>query len=238
MPRAGQGKVDAMLTIGEFSKATGLTVKALRLYHEEGLLVPSFVDPQTGYRHYDDRQVEAARVIAYLRALEFPLAEIKELLRHQEDDEGLLDAVERHKAAIEQKLRRLRKVARSLEQFISQERQAKAMSQGTYEVQEKVLDPVLIGGVRMKGRYSDCGKGFKQIGRAMGRYICGKPFLLLTTRSTRRRTPTSRRAFRSARRRPSTACRSGSSPAAGACHCCTRVRTSNWVTRTRRSSST
>jgi DNA-binding transcriptional MerR regulator len=36
-----------MFTIGEFSKLSGLTVKTLRFYHEEGLLVPAFVDPDT-----------------------------------------------------------------------------------------------------------------------------------------------------------------------------------------------
>ena len=39
-----------MFSIGEFSKITGLTVKTLRYYHEEGVLVPSHVDGQTGYR--------------------------------------------------------------------------------------------------------------------------------------------------------------------------------------------
>ena len=41
--------------IGEFSKLSGLTVKTLRFYHEEGLLVPAFVDPDTGYRYYDEQ---------------------------------------------------------------------------------------------------------------------------------------------------------------------------------------
>ena len=167
-----------MLTIGEFSRVTGLTVKALRFYHEQGLLVPSYVDRQTGYRHYDDAQVEAARVIAYLRGLEFSVADIRDILRHGGDDDALLDAVERHRSSIENKVRHLRKVARSLDQFLSEERQARAMSQGTYEVQEKALDPTLVAGIRMKGRYSDCGKGFARLGRAMGRYICGKPLLL------------------------------------------------------------
>jgi hypothetical protein len=33
-----------VFTIGEFSRITGLTVKALRFYHVEGLLLPSRVD--------------------------------------------------------------------------------------------------------------------------------------------------------------------------------------------------
>lgn len=167
-----------MYTIGEFSKVTGLTVKALRFYHEEGLLVPAFVDSRSGYRHYDAAQVETARAIAYLRGLEFPVAEIKELLRHGEGDEPLLDAIERHKAAIEQKVRKLRKVARSLEQFIADERQARAIAEQSNGVQEKVVDAVLIGGIRMKGRYSDCGRAFAKLGRSLGRFIGGKPFLL------------------------------------------------------------
>ena len=39
-----------MLRIGEFSKLSMLTVKALRYYEKEGLLVPSSVDERTGYR--------------------------------------------------------------------------------------------------------------------------------------------------------------------------------------------
>lgn len=39
-----------MLTMGEFSAATRLTVKALRLYHDEGILVPERIDPMSGYR--------------------------------------------------------------------------------------------------------------------------------------------------------------------------------------------
>src|SRR5438552_17879951 len=43
-------EVIGMLSIGEFSKASGLTIKTLRFYHDQGLLVPAVVDPQSGYR--------------------------------------------------------------------------------------------------------------------------------------------------------------------------------------------
>jgi hypothetical protein len=50
LPCRGPSKGEAcMFTIGEFSKVAGLTVKTLRFYHEEGLLLPSFVDPRSGY---------------------------------------------------------------------------------------------------------------------------------------------------------------------------------------------
>ena len=43
-----------MLTIGEFSAASRLTIKALRMYHDEGILVPEKIDPVSGYRYYGD----------------------------------------------------------------------------------------------------------------------------------------------------------------------------------------
>jgi hypothetical protein len=55
-----------MFTIGEFSKITGLSVKTLRFYHEEGLLVPTAIDDQSGYRYYDGSLAEIARTIAFL----------------------------------------------------------------------------------------------------------------------------------------------------------------------------
>lgn len=55
-----------MLKIGEFSKLSHLTVKTLRFYEKEGLLVPAAVDAWTGYRSYETSQLEtAARIRAY-----------------------------------------------------------------------------------------------------------------------------------------------------------------------------
>jgi DNA-binding transcriptional MerR regulator len=73
-------------TIGEFSRLTGLSEKALRLYDARGLLTPAEVDPATGYRRYDPDQVEAGRMIALLRAIDMPLAEIAGVIAHPPAD--------------------------------------------------------------------------------------------------------------------------------------------------------
>lgn len=52
------------------------------------------------------------------------------------------------------------------------------MAETSFEIRERVLDPVLVAGIRMSGFYSDCGKGFKQLGRKVGRHIVGKPMCL------------------------------------------------------------
>ncbi|WP_176605556.1 MerR family transcriptional regulator [Embleya hyalina] len=65
------------LGIGDFARATGLTVKALRWYDEQGVLVPADVDPGTRYRRYAVGQLEQAGVVRALRAAGVPLAEVR-----------------------------------------------------------------------------------------------------------------------------------------------------------------
>jgi DNA-binding transcriptional MerR regulator/ribosomal protein S18 acetylase RimI-like enzyme len=64
----------------EFSAATGLSVKALRLYDERGLLAPARVDRTTGYRRYAEDQIATAGRIALLRRAGIGLADIARFL--------------------------------------------------------------------------------------------------------------------------------------------------------------
>src|SRR6202012_1922782 len=57
-----------------------LSLKALRLYDERGVLVPSRVDQASGYRHYDTAQLDQARLIVLMRELQLPLKTVKQLL--------------------------------------------------------------------------------------------------------------------------------------------------------------
>ncbi|MET8580634.1 MerR family transcriptional regulator [Streptomyces collinus] len=66
-----------LLTIGAFARASRLSPKALRLYDELDLLRPARVDPFSGYRYYAVEQLERARLVAWLRRLGMPLAEIR-----------------------------------------------------------------------------------------------------------------------------------------------------------------
>lgn len=69
-----------LISIGEFARRTRLSRKALRLYDRLGLLRPARVDPDSGYRWYAASQLEPARLIAGLRELGLPLAEIGPIL--------------------------------------------------------------------------------------------------------------------------------------------------------------
>src|SRR5262245_48629771 len=68
------------LTIGDFSRMTHLSVKALRHYHDMGLLEPAEIDSASGYRFYEPSQVPIAQVIRRFRDLGMPLDEIREVL--------------------------------------------------------------------------------------------------------------------------------------------------------------
>ncbi|HEY3873828.1 MAG TPA: helix-turn-helix domain-containing protein [Actinocrinis sp.] len=68
------------MNIGEFSRLSRLSLKALRLYGQLGLLEPERIDPDSGYRWYAAEQLERAGLVARLRRIGLPLAEIKALL--------------------------------------------------------------------------------------------------------------------------------------------------------------
>jgi DNA-binding transcriptional MerR regulator len=88
-----------LLSIGDFSRMTFLSVKTLHHYHEVGLLPPAAIDPDTGYRRYDVSQVPMAQVIRRLRELGMPLDDVR----------GVIEApdVQARNAAISAHLRRM-----------------------------------------------------------------------------------------------------------------------------------
>lgn len=111
--------MSVLVSIGDFSRMTYLSVKALRHYHEVGLLQPARVDADTGYRSYDTTQIPAAQVIRRFRDLGMPLDQIKEVvgapdlesrnraivayLRQMEDRlDGIRDTVASLRALLEQ----------------------------------------------------------------------------------------------------------------------------------------
>lgn len=67
---------DRLLTIGAFARRAQLSLKALRLYERIGVLCPDHVDPSSGYRWYRVEQLGTARLVAMLRRLDMPLAEV------------------------------------------------------------------------------------------------------------------------------------------------------------------
>jgi DNA-binding transcriptional MerR regulator len=69
-----------------FSRASLLSIKTLRAYHEAGILVPAQVDRFTGYRMYTADQLADAAIVRRLRALDVPLEQVRQILRARDPD--------------------------------------------------------------------------------------------------------------------------------------------------------
>lgn len=168
-----------LFTVGQFSKISGLSVKTLRFYHEKGILVPARIDESSGYRYYDARAIERARIIVWLREMEFSIDDISEILKVTGDESDLLDWLELQKVRIAQRMRREREIVRAIDQIIANEREAReALRTVGFTVEEKAVPPVLVATWQFRGKYSDCGKGFSKLATAVGRYTSGKAFCL------------------------------------------------------------
>jgi len=91
-----------LLSSGEFARRSRLSVKALRIYDDIGLLPPAAVEPSGGYRRYGVDQLRTARLISMLRGIDMSLAEIGGLLTDLDSDlERALERLNRYLAALE-----------------------------------------------------------------------------------------------------------------------------------------
>jgi DNA-binding transcriptional MerR regulator len=109
--------MSSSLAIGDFSRATHLTVKTLRHYHETGLLEPSQIDPQTGYRRYTTEQIPVAQIIKRFRDLDMPLNEIRAVLSAP-DVQARNDLIAAHLKRLESDLARTQIAVASLRNLL------------------------------------------------------------------------------------------------------------------------
>jgi effector-binding domain-containing protein len=112
--------VDDLLPIGRFSRATRLSVKALRHYDELGLLRPAYVDPASGYRYYRPAQANQAEAIRILRSVEMPLEEIGALLAAGDGD-AVARRLRRHRERLEARLVEHRRMLAFLQRLLDRE---------------------------------------------------------------------------------------------------------------------
>jgi len=144
-----------LLPIGRFSQLTRLTIKALRLYDELGLLRPAYVDPDTAYRYYSLAQAGEAERISVLRALEMPLEQIRELVGTREP-ERVRELLGRHRQRIEARMADYQRALGFL-QKLTQEEVTMA-----YDVTTKQLQAQPIVSIRHRTSLSRIAETFGQ----------------------------------------------------------------------------
>jgi DNA-binding transcriptional MerR regulator len=126
-----------LLSIGAFASMTRLSIKALRLYDQLGLLEPRHVDPQTGYRFYGVDQLSGARMIRNMREMDMPLATIRQVLAALPSSPALAEALMREYAEMrEQQVEQIRVQVQQFIQQIQQEQNPMSL-----EVNVKTIAP-------------------------------------------------------------------------------------------------
>ena len=79
-----------MYTSGQFAILGNVGRKALRLYREEGLLVPTFTSEENGYHYYEESQLSVLETIKRLRSIGLSLYEIKKIIYGEIDEKTII----------------------------------------------------------------------------------------------------------------------------------------------------
>ncbi len=167
-----------MFSIGEFSRITGLTAKTIRFYHEKQILVPVRVEVGSGYRYFDNNNIETARAISSLRAMEFSVDEIKSILESCDQDKDVVQQLEQRKHEIAKTIESQTEIANGIGRILKQRRAFRKLAIQEGIIEERELPAMLVGGIGMTGKYSDVGRAYGKPGRALGRYISGSAMCL------------------------------------------------------------
>ncbi len=113
------------LKIGEAAKKAGLAPSAIRYYEESGVL-PEPRRTDSGYRGYEEGDVDLLRFVARLRALEFPLSDVREIVALRRDGKApcgkVRATISREAAAIESRIADLQRLKKELEKLEAEAR--------------------------------------------------------------------------------------------------------------------
>lgn len=139
-----------LLSIGDFSTMTYLSVKTLRHYHETGVLLPAAIDPVTGFRRYRPDQVPTAQVIRRLRELDMPLEQIRAVLSAP-DIETRNAGISAHLKRMEVQLDQTRAAVASLRNLLHE-------PSSTAAVEYRTTDPTPVLALRAEVTMADAGE--------------------------------------------------------------------------------
>ena len=107
----------SLLSIGDFSRATHLSVKTLRYYHQEGVLEPLEIDEGSGYRRYSVEQIPTAQVIHRFRDLGMPVDDVRRVITAS-DPAARNALISRHLRRLEEELGKTQAAVASLRDLL------------------------------------------------------------------------------------------------------------------------
>ncbi len=163
-----------MYRISDFSRITNLTVKTLRYYDEEHILVPSYRDNENSYRYYGENDFQKARLITMLRAFDFSISEIRDVLANCDSPGDLSYYLEEKKNMIEGNIAREKELIRKISLYIEPKNMEETGM--SYQIEVREIAPVTVACIRYRGKYSDVGMYIGKLFKAVKNNKAGVPF--------------------------------------------------------------
>jgi DNA-binding transcriptional MerR regulator len=163
--------------IGEFSKITSLTVKALRYYDEEGILQPS-TRAESGYRLYEAGDFEKAMLIVLMRELDFSIAEIKDVLANCTDNADLHFYLREKKTAIAGNVEKEKELIKRIDLYISPDNRKTEEIVMSYKFEIRNIPAMQVVSIRYTGGFSEIGSHIGSLFKAAKGQASGAPIML------------------------------------------------------------
>jgi DNA-binding transcriptional MerR regulator len=153
-----------MFRIGDFSRLSQVSIKALRFYDEVGLLKPTFVDRATGYRYYAANLLSRLNRILVFKELGFTLDEIALLLHEGMPVEQVREALHCKREDLSRRITREQARLAQVEAWLTQiEREGRSPN---YEIALRQVAPQLVASMRDNvDSYDDAAGLFDELNR-------------------------------------------------------------------------
>ena len=101
-------------SIGDIAKIHNVSVQTLRHYDKIGLLIPSYVNKETGYRYYSSKDFVTIDLIKQCKSMGLSLEEIKDIINNYTSLESILDIMNRQKSIIDKKIKELNDIKNNI----------------------------------------------------------------------------------------------------------------------------
>lgn len=103
-------------TVKKLSELSGVTVRTLHFYEEEGLLKPSYYG-SNGYRYYEEKELLQLQQILFFKELGFTIKQIKEVVGKSDFDQ--LAALYSHKKSLNQEWEKIGQLLKTIDKTIN-----------------------------------------------------------------------------------------------------------------------
>ena len=107
--------METRFSIGEVAKLHNISIQTLRYYDKIGLLKPSYVNEESGYRYYGAQDFILINAIKQCKEIGLSLDEIKVLMQSYTSAESIVELLRKQKELLSNKLEELQRVQLNIE---------------------------------------------------------------------------------------------------------------------------